>query len=202
MRSNSWQCMTMEPILILFARMNDTCCNQDWLLKIAYNNGQGDGHVMWKMGPFGDFTITNPPHQTCGDPNVFPWFTHQHDAAFQTSTGFAEILTVFDDGNLRHVQCNGGNSRGMMLSVVEQTHTVYIQLAADLGGYSPALGSAQLLASPPNALYASFGNGLVGNREAQSTEVDLNGNIVYELEASDGSYRSYRLRDMYTPALP
>jgi hypothetical protein len=25
--------MTMEPILILFARMNGTCCNQDWLLK-------------------------------------------------------------------------------------------------------------------------------------------------------------------------
>jgi arylsulfate sulfotransferase len=176
--------------------------DQDWLLKIAYNNGQGDGHVMWKMGPYGDFTITNPPHQTCGDPNVFPWFTHQHDAAFQVPNGFAEILTVFDDGNLRHTQCNGGDSRGMVLSVVEQTHTVYIQLAADLGGYSPALGSAQLLAAPPNALYASFGNGLVGNREAQSTEVDLNGNIVYELEASDGSYRSYRLRDMYTPALP
>ena len=33
MRSNSWQCMTMEPILILIARMNDTCCNQDWRLK-------------------------------------------------------------------------------------------------------------------------------------------------------------------------
>ena len=33
MRSNSWQCMTMEPILILFAPMNDSCCNQEWLLK-------------------------------------------------------------------------------------------------------------------------------------------------------------------------
>jgi hypothetical protein len=26
----------MEPILILFARMNDTCCNQDWLLKESF----------------------------------------------------------------------------------------------------------------------------------------------------------------------
>jgi hypothetical protein len=25
--------MTMEPILILFAPMNDSCCNQEWLLK-------------------------------------------------------------------------------------------------------------------------------------------------------------------------
>jgi arylsulfate sulfotransferase len=175
--------------------------DQDWVLKIAYNNGQGDGHVIWKMGPYGDFTIVNPPQQTCGDPNVFPWFTHQHDAAFQPSTGFAEIMTVFDDGNLRVTQCNGGDSRGMVLSVTEQTHTVYIQTAADLGAYSPALGSAQLLASPPSQLYASFGNGLIGTRSAEATEVDLSGNIVYELQASDGSYRSYRLQDMYTPAL-
>ena len=176
--------------------------NQDWVLKIAYNNGQGDGHLIWRMGPYGDFTIVNPPHQTCGDPNVYPWFTHQHDASFQVQNGATEVLTVFDDGNLRHVQFNGGDSRGMVLSVAESTHTVYIQTAADLGAYSPALGSAQLLMSPPNPMYASFGNGLIGNGEAQSTEVDLSGNIVYELQANDGSYRTYRLRDLYTPALP
>ncbi len=176
--------------------------NQDWVLKIAYNNGQGDGHVIWKMGPFGDFTILNPPQQTCGDPNVYPWFTHQHDANFQVQNGATEILTVFDDGNLRHVQCSGGNSRGMVFSVFEPTHTVFIQTAADLGAFSPALGSAQLLLSPPNPVYASFGNGLIGNGEAQATEVDLSGNIVYELQSNDGSYRTYRLRDMYTPAVP
>jgi hypothetical protein len=51
-------------------------------------------------------------------------------------------------------------------------------------------------------VYASFGNGLIGNGEAQATEVDLSGNIVYELQSNDGSYRTYRLRDMYTPAVP
>lgn len=89
--------------------------SQDWVLKINYGNGSGDGHVMWRMGPQGDFTMTNPP-QGCGDPNVFPWFTHQHDAAFQMQVGSAEVMTVFDDGNLRHRQCGGsGNSRGMVL---------------------------------------------------------------------------------------
>jgi hypothetical protein len=133
---------------------------------------------------------------------VYPWFTHQHDADFQVQNGATEVLTVFDDGNLRHVQCSGGNSRGMVLSVFEPTHTVFIQTAADLGAFSPALGSAQLLLSPPNPVYASFGNGLIGNGEAQATEVDLSGHIVYELQTNDGSYRTYRLRDMYTPALP
>ena len=56
--------------------------SQDWVLKVNYGNGQGDGHLIWRMGPFGDFTILNPPPTQCGDPNVFPWFTHQHDAAF------------------------------------------------------------------------------------------------------------------------
>ena len=59
-------------------------------LKYCLQQWPGRWTWMWKMGPYGDFTITNPPHQTCGDPNVFPWFTHQHDAAFQKSTGFAK----------------------------------------------------------------------------------------------------------------
>jgi len=51
--------------------------DQDWVLKINYNNGQGDGSILWKMGPYGDFTILNPPQTPCGDPDVYPWFTHQ-----------------------------------------------------------------------------------------------------------------------------
>jgi len=195
LHSNSVQ-LTADGNILLSER------NQDWVLKIAYNNGKGDGHVIWRMGPYGDFTIANPPHQSCGDPNVYPWFTHQHDASFQVQTGVSEIMTVFDDGNLRHKQCGGGNSRGMVLSVAEQTHTVFIQEAADLGAYSPALGSAQLLISPPNPVYASFGNGLIGSYSGQITEVDLSGNIVYQLHVNDGSYRSYRLQDLYTPASP
>ena len=94
--------------------------SQDWVIKINYNNGQGDGSLMWRLGPFGDFTILNPPQQTCGDPNVYPWFTHQHDAAFQVDQPSGKVFTVFDDGNLRHKQCGKtGNSRGMMLNMQE-----------------------------------------------------------------------------------
>ena len=179
--------------------------SQDWVIKVNYNNGQGDGRVLWRMGPFGDFTIVNPPQTPCGDPHVYPWFTHQHDAAFQPQVGTFQTMTVFDDGNLRHVQCNGGNSRGMVLYVAEASRTVTIGVLADLGQYSAALGSAQLLVSPPNSVYASFGNGLITLGQAhvsQSTEVDLNGNIVYQLQASDWSYRTYRQADLYTPTTP
>ena len=196
LHSNSVQ-MTSDGNILLSER------HQDWVLKIAYQNGHGDGHILWKMGPYGDFTIINPPQGSCGDPNVYPWFTHQHDAAFAVQNGTSETMTVFDDGNLRVSQCGRGNSRGMVMTVMEQTHKVFYQTAADLGTYSFALGSAQLLLAPPNPIYASFDSGLVGvGGEALATEVDLTGHIVYQLQVDDGSYRSYRLRDMYTPAVP
>jgi hypothetical protein len=197
LHSNSAQ-MTADGNILLSER------NQDWVLKINYNNGQGDGSVLWKLGPFGDFTILNPPQNPCGDPQVFPWFTHQHDAAFQVQTSSLKVFTVFDDGNLRFKQCGGkGNSRGMMLTIAEATRKVTISLLADLGQFSPALGSAQLLVAPPNGVYASFGNGLIGGGGiSQATEVDMNGNIVYQLQANDGSYRTYRMPDLYTPTLP
>ena len=178
--------------------------DQDWVLKVNYGNGQGNGAVLWRMGPYGDFTVLNPPQNGCGDPQVFPWFTHQHDPAFQTQTGITETLTVFDDGNTRHEQCGSGNSRGMVLSVAEPQRTVYIQLLADLGQYSVALGSAQLLAAPPDPLFASFGNGLLylPADAAESDETDLSGHLVYQLQASQWSYRTYRARDLYTPTLP
>jgi hypothetical protein len=177
--------------------------DQDWVIKINYQNGQGDGRVLWRMGPGGDFTISNPPQQTCGDPAVYPWFTHQHDAAFQTQGIALDVFTVFDDGNTRHQQCGGGNSRGQVYYVQESTRTVFIETSADLGAYSIALGSAQLLVSPPNNTFASFGNGFISDPQgAQVSETDLSGHIVYQLQMNGANYRIYRQSNLYTPTLP
>jgi hypothetical protein len=182
--------------------------SQDWVIKINYANGTGDGSVLWRLGPYGDFTILNPPTTTCGDPNVFPWFTHQHDSAFQfetdATTGGLKILSVFDDGNTRHQQCgNTGNSRGMVLFMGEASRSIYMETVADLGGYSFAVGSSQMLISNSSQT-ASFDNGLQGNPApfSQSTEVNLAGNIVYQLQADHWSYRTYRMQDLYTPTIP
>lgn len=178
--------------------------SQDWVLKIKYQNGHGDGSIMWKMGPFGDFTIANPLQNPCGDPNVFSWFTHQHDAAYPVQNTALPILTVFDDGNLRVSQCHGGDSRGMVLLVSEAARTVYLQTVADMGQYTFAAGSAQLLVTPNNA-YASFGTGILtvgGGYETHSIETDFTGKIVYQLKANQWSYRVYRQQDLYTPTLP
>jgi len=51
---------------------------------------------------------------------------------------------------------------------------------------------------------ASYDNGLQGSPApfSQVTEVDLNGNIVYQLQADHWSYRTYRMQNLYTPTIP
>ena len=178
--------------------------DQDMVLKINYANGTGDGSVIWRMGAGLDFTIVNPPSQSCGTPNVFPWFTHQHDAAFQyeedaSGSGF-KVMTIFDDGNTRVAECPAPqDSRGMVLSIDEAARQVYIETAADLGAYSFALGSGQLLTPGDGNIYASYDNGILSNGTAQSTEVNLAGQIVYQLQVNSTSYRAYRMQNLDTP---
>src|SRR4051812_36980020 len=43
---------------------------QDWVIKIDYANGRGDGHIIWRLGQGGDFALNAP------DPDA--WFSHQH----------------------------------------------------------------------------------------------------------------------------
>jgi hypothetical protein len=182
---------------------------QDMVLKIDYAKGTGDGHVIWRMGAGLDFTIANPPPTpagvTCTGLNLIPWFTHQHDSAFQfeddaSGDGFM-VLTVFDDGNTRHNQCSGTqNSRGMVLLVDEAARQLYIETQTDLGSYSPALGSAQLLTPGNGNTYATFDSGQVnGGAATQFSEVTLAGQIVDQMAVNQSAYRAYRMPNLYTP---
>jgi len=184
--------------------------SQDWVIKINYARGKGDGTVIWHLGAGGDFTIANPPSTTCfdptfpGNPNIFPWFTHQHDAHFDyedyaSGTGYM-ILTVFDDGNTRHGACAGTqDSRGMVLALDEASRTAYIETQADLGAYSFALGAAQLLTPGDGNTYSSYDSGIInGTPLAQVSEVNLAGQIVYQLQLTESTYRAYRMANLDT----
>ena len=185
--------------------------SQDWALKINYANGKGDGSIIWHMGAGQDFTIVNPPtNQTCnsttipGNPNIIPWFTHQHDVHYDflddaSGSGFM-IMTVFDDGNTRNAQCPGTqNSRGMVLLVNEATRQIYFETLADLGGYSAALGSAQVLTPPSGNVYSSFDSGILPGGNTQVSEVKPPGQIVYQMQTNQATYRAYRMQNLYTP---
>ena len=75
--------------------------NQDWVVKINYANGTGDGHIIWKLGADGNFTL--PPGT---DPSV--WFSRQHNVTYINNT----TILVFDDGNTRQLTNPNAQSRG------------------------------------------------------------------------------------------
>jgi hypothetical protein len=156
--------------------------HQDFVYKIAYENGIGDGHMIWRLGKGGDFTWNS------NDP--WPWFSHQHDAEYED----AVTMSIFDDGNTR-VQANGGNSRGQGLILNEVNRTVSFALNADLGSYSFALGSAQRLL---NGNYV-FDNGWINvTTNAESSEWSTSGALVSNVHSNSVNYRTFRLRDLFS----
>ena len=169
--------------------------HQDWVMRIDYQDGNGTGNILWRMGVDGDWTFKNVNN----DP--WPWFSHQHDAGIESTGG---NLTVFDNGNTRLSELGGGcgpndcHSRGMALELNESSMQVTPAISVDLGVYSSALGTAQLL---PNNNYF-FLAGFVGNKYGYSIEIlptpgTLTGTQVLNLEGTIG-YRAWRMTDIYT----
>jgi hypothetical protein len=165
--------------------------HQDWVIKIDYRDGAGDGQVIWRLGRNGDFTLASD------DP--FPWFSHQHNVSYSDPT----TLVVFDNGNTRcaeqsPVRCR---SRGQVLALDESHRQARLVLNVDLGGYSFAVGSAQRLA---NGNYV-FTSGIEGGRgvyAGRSIEVTPNGKVVYVQSVNPAEYRAYRESSLYVGIAP
>jgi hypothetical protein len=157
--------------------------HQDWVIKIDYRNGGGDGHIVWRLGQDGDFTVNST------DPN--PWFSHQHNAHYIDDS----TLILFDNGNTRRASDPNADSRGQVWTLDEKTMTATLVFNVDLGNYSPALGAAQLLS---NGNY-DFTSGRQAPSETfgQSIEVRPDGTKAYVLQINTREYRSYRVRTLY-----
>jgi len=190
--------------------------HQDWIMKVDYESGSpsATGNILWCMGQDGGFTFNN----IYNDP--WPWFSHQHEAGIQNS-GLG-VLTVLDNGNTRispqplglgqpGCEPNDCNSRGMVLTV-QQTCTgtpptctnlqVSPDLAVNLGVFSEAMGSADLLSNnnyfflaslvetPPTVTSYSI--------EILPTSGTDTGTQVFNL-AGPQSYRAWRMPSLYAP---
>jgi hypothetical protein len=183
--------------------------HQDWVMKIDYKDGTGTGDILWRMGPCGDFTFVNK----YDDP--WPWFSHQHDVGIEDQG--AGVMSIFDDGNTRVSPPTGpysstgckpgvgsGNSRGMALHFDESTMKVMPVLSADLGSYSLAMGSAQLL--PDGNYFFMSGWSLVSNQltsysmEILPTAGADTGTTVLNVESQE-EYRGWQMTSLYNPPI-
>ncbi|HLY19467.1 MAG TPA: aryl-sulfate sulfotransferase [Bryobacteraceae bacterium] len=165
--------------------------HQDWVMRVDYKDGTGTGNILWRMGLDGDFQFNNINN----DP--WPWFSHQHEADIESTTRY---LTLFDNGNTRFDQI-GGDSRGMALKIDESNMEVTPALSVDLGVYSSAVGSAQLLGNSNYYFMAGF----VGQTTGYSIEIfpaagTTTGTEVFNLSGTV-SYRAWRMTSLYTPPI-
>jgi arylsulfate sulfotransferase len=129
--------------------------HQAWVVKINYNDGAGDGSIIWKLGYQGDFVLQSG---TTNAVDPVDWFWAQHDAnIISTNTsGMIDVL-LFDNGNQRVLQaspltlCGAGTtpceSRVPILHLDETAKTADITWIDKPLAFSTFGGSARLLAN-------------------------------------------------------
>jgi len=183
---------------------------QDWVIKVDYQDGKGSGKVLWRLGEGGDLK---------SDANDKPaWFSYQHDVAFEPAG--SDTLVLFDNGHRRQKKeekkddkdakddkdkekdktwkpPEEAHSRGQVWKIDEAERKATLLVSVDMGGYAPYMGSAQRLS---NGNFHFTASTLRNNttRSAHSVETTPDGKIVYTLETVP-AYRTNRVADLYTP---
>jgi len=196
--------------------------NQDWVLKIDYNDGAGTGNILWKLGYQGDFTLIQNGVPTT-DPSL--WFYGQHDinVVSQKSAGVFSV-TLFDDGNNRVLNNNNDNtsicgtgpvapqcsSAAPILELDETAKTATIQFRSVPPTYPndprvefAAFGGSSRLLANNNLEYDLCGLAAVGTQNLNNMSDILevaqpSGDIAWRMQLSGNyAYRSFRIPSLY-----
>lgn len=163
--------------------------NQDWVVKFAYQDGTGDGHLIWTLGNQGNFNMLNTPNIPS------PWFSHQHDVEVLVNNNPKQLI-LFDNGNTRRASDPTANSRGQVLTIDEVAMTADIHTNVDLPVYAKGYGTAQVL---DNGNYWFQAGAVGGTNSPEPTRAfeylpsGFTGVLMYQIQFNDTSYRSFRL---------
>ena len=110
-----------------------------------------------------------------------------HGALF----GGRRVMTIYDNGNTRQVNFDSGaHSRCQSYAIDEQGRTANLNVNADEGVFSNAVGSAQLLTNGNFSCDSGVISGPNGGY-ARTIENDKSGNLVYIQEWKAGVYRVF-----------
>jgi arylsulfate sulfotransferase len=175
--------------------------HQNWILKINYEDGNGDGSVLWHLGEGGDFTLQ-------GGTDPTDWFWAQHKPNFVgTSTAGVFSLAVFDDGNDREfpqgppASCETTfsstcYSTGEVFQLDEATKTATL-ISRDVPNlFSFFGGNAEVLANGDleyDACAASPGATVLEVMQPESSR-----QVIWQMVAQGAyAYRAFRLPSLY-----
>lgn len=134
--------------------------HQNWVIKINYANGSGNGSILWHLGEGGDFTLAGG-----SDPQDWQYAQHAPSFTSANTTGVFSLV-LMDNGDDRifpsSVTCNNAGA-------IPCTYTTIPVFQIDETAKTATLMFHQKL---PYSLYSNFG----GNAEQLA-----NGNIEYDL---------------------
>lgn len=179
--------------------------HQNWVVKVNYANGTGDGSILWRLGQGGDFTLMNNG-QVDNDPA--DWFYAQHGPSF-VGKGNAGIfnLVLMDNGDDRifspGVTCGTGSAPPCLYSTVpifqinesKMTATFTFHQIIPPNMYNSFGGNAEVLPNG-NVHYDLCGIGL--NTAVLEVTPDSQASTVWELQSTATPlYRSYRIPSLY-----
>lgn len=185
-----------------------------WIMKIDYENGAGSGNILWKLGPDGDFTLTN------GGPS--DWFYNQHYPNLIANNPLAPVsannfeLGIWDNGNFRPdpvtgLPCQnpttglpGGGpcySRGVLMEINVPALTASILWDDDLSPeFSDCCGNINVL-SNGNVDLGTGGQSIIPpNQASEALEVTQTPSpqVVWQMDlAGQFSYRMIRIPSLY-----
>jgi arylsulfate sulfotransferase len=181
--------------------------HQNWIIKINYDNGTGDGSIIWHLGEGGDFTLKNGT-----DP--IDWQYAQHGPSFFSSnTTGVFSLGMMDNGDDRlstppsspdAINPNCGTTGAPACystipvfqideSAMTATLIFHQILPSDL--YNSWGGNAELLAN--GDIEYDVTNGYYGSSVLEVTDTSSPQTVWTLFEHGPSFYRAFRIPSMY-----
>jgi hypothetical protein len=178
--------------------------NQNWVIKINYDNGAGDGSILWTLGDGGSFTL--PPGQA-----PIEWNYGQHYPTFVSPNSAGVIsLMVFNDGNNRLMDSNndvcGTPGVGACYSSVpiyqldESAKTATVLWEANLSPYfSLCCGDALILPNGDMEVDIAFDQTVTpGYSDIEEFTQTQTPELVWEMQIYNQlAYRGMRIPSLY-----
>jgi hypothetical protein len=175
--------------------------HQNWVIKVDYENGTGDGNIIWRLGQGGDFALV-------GGTDPTDWQYAQHDPSFFTqNTSGVFSLGIMDNGNDRSfpagTQCGAVGAPSCLYTSVlvyqidetAKTATIKFHHVLPDPQYSFWGGNVEQLANG-NIEYELSGLGPSStiNEETQNADHQT----VWTLNSTNSNlYRAFRIPSLY-----
>jgi arylsulfate sulfotransferase len=177
--------------------------NQNWIIKVNYQNGTGDGKILWHLGPGGDFTLP------AGDDPI-EWNYGQHYPVFLSpnTSGIISIM-FFNNGNNRMVDdaddvCGTANLTPCYSSVPtfqlnEYTNTAQVSQEINLAPFfSVCCGNANLLPNGNIEYDVAANVATPGVSTIQEVTNEAHPQLVWQMNVNGQlAYRGFRIPSLY-----